>query len=231
MMHWDLKAGLLFVAIAIVSAGCGEMPAAATSSPRAQPARATPVVDDRPKLPQVTRDEYANLAAAWADVETLSRDPTGGQKLLRIERWLALQGDKIAPELIAAINNPAVGLATRLTACRALARLGQVGAPTLIAATDGEPKQLRLKAIESLGRIEPTSNEIVEKLVSLVSADDFESRKAALGGLREVGPPAKKAAGTLQSLLDDPQEDETIRSLAKAALQAVDPRTGLKPVQ
>jgi HEAT repeat protein len=204
------------------------MPApAAGKNGQRKAATAKPVVDDRPKLPQVTQAEYASLDAAWADVETLSSDPAGGQKLLRIERWLRMQGEKIAPQLVAKIEDPSAGLATRLTACRVLARLGPVATPTLLEATSGEPKQLRLKAIESLGRIEPPSKEIVTKLLALVDDEDFETRKAALAGLREVGPPARQAADKLQSLLNNPQEDDTIRSLAKAALKTVDPRTGL----
>ncbi len=227
-MRTPFETWLLVLVSVGVCAGCGEVPAAAAKKPgKKKPAGATLVVDDRPKLPQVTQAEYASLDAAWADVEKLSGDPTGGQKLLRIERWLGLQGVTIAPELVAKIKDPSAGLATRLTACRVLARLGPLATPTLLEASGGEPKQLRLKAIESLGRVEPSSDEIVKKLLALVDDADFATRKAALGGLKDVGLPAKQAADKLQSILNDPQEDETIRSLAKAALKAVDPRTGL----
>jgi HEAT repeat protein len=206
--------------------GCGDMPAQAARKPtRKKPASA--VVDDRPKLPAVTQSEYASLEAAFADVETLATDPAGGQKLVRIERWLGLQGDKIAGDLAAKIQDPTTGLATRLTSCRVLARLGPVATPTLLEAIGGEPKQLRLKAIECLGRVEPSSDEIVQKLLALVDEQDFETRKTALSGLKDVGVPAKSATDKLQGILNDPNEDETIRSLAKAALKAVDPRTGL----
>jgi hypothetical protein len=217
---------LLAIASSLTLAGCGEMPAKASrqASPRMPTSAAT---DDRPKPTAVTQAEYASLEAAFADVETLSTDPAGGQKLLRIERWLGLQGDKIAGDLAAKIGDPSEGLATRLTACRVLARLGPVATPTLLAATGGEPKQLRLKAIQSLGRVEPSSDKIVTRLLAFVDDQDFETRKAALGGLKEIGPPANVAADKLQSLLNDPDEDETIRSLAKAALKAIDPRTGL----
>jgi HEAT repeat protein len=217
-----MMAALLLAALA----GCGEMPAQAAKKPSKKKAAAA-LVDDRPKLPTVTQSEYASLDAAFDEVETLSTDPTGGQKLVRIERWLGLQGDQIAGELAAKIKNPSVGLATRLTACRALARLGPVATPTLMEAMDGEPKQLRLKAIECLGRVEPSSDEIVTKLLVLVDDEDFETRKAAINGLKDVGVPADRAAEKLQSILNDPKEDETIRSVAKAALKAVDPRTGL----
>ena len=202
------------------------MPAAAAKKGGSSKASALSATG-QPKRPPVSQDEYASVQAAWADVETLSGDPAGGQRLLRIERWLDLQGDEIVAELAAKVEDPSAGLATRLTACRALARRGPVATGPLLSATGGQPRQLRLKAIESLGRIEPSSAAIVEKLLSLVDDEDFEIRKAALGGLREVGPPANKASGKLQSLLNDPKEDETIRSLAKAALKAVDPRTGL----
>ena len=215
------------LAAAVCLAGCGQMPAAAAKKPGNKNASASPA-SGQPKRPPVSQAEYASVQAAWADVETLSGDPTGGQRLLRIERWLDLQGDEIVAELVAKVEDPSAGLATRLTACRALARRGPVATDTLLAAAGGQPRQLRLKAIESLGRIEPSSEAIVEKLLSLVDDEDFETRKAALGGLREVGPPAKSASGQLQSLLNDPQEDETIRSLAGAALKAIDPRTGLK---
>jgi HEAT repeat protein len=217
---------ICLLGLLVLAAGCGEVPAAKRPTKK-KPTRATPVVDDRPKLPKVTQAEYASLEAAWADVEKVSGDPAGGQKLVRIELWLNLQGDRIAPELEAKIKDPAAGLATRLTACRVLARLGPKAMPTLMEATAGEPKQLRLKAIECLGRIEPSSAEIVKKLLALVDDQDFATRKEALEGLADIGPPARQAADKLQSILNDANEDETIRSLAKAALKKVDPRTGL----
>jgi HEAT repeat protein len=217
---------LFLLGLLVLAAGCDET-AAAKKPSKKKPTRATQVADDRPKLPKVTQAEYASLDAAWADVEKVSADPAGGQKLVRIELWLNMQGDKIASDLEAKIKDPAAGLATRLTACRVLARLGPMATPTLIEAAAGEPKQLRLKAIECLGRIEPSSDEIVKKLLSLVDDQDFATRKEALEGLADVGLPARQSAEKLQSILNDPNEDETIRSLAKAALKKVDPRTGL----
>lgn len=218
---------VLMIAVLLASAlaGCGEMPVKAAKKPSKK--KSVAAVDDRPKLPEVTHADFANLDAAFAEVETLATDPTGGQKLVRVERWLSLQGDKIAGDLAAKIKDPSAGLATRLTACRALSRLGPVATPTLMEAIGGEPKQLRLKAIECLGRVEPSSDEIVARLLVLVDDQDFETRKTAINGLKDVGVTAKNSAEKLQSLLNDPQEDETIRSVAKAALKAVDPRTGL----
>ena len=213
-------------------AGCGEMPTAAgNASAKKKRKASSAAVANRPKLPEVSQGDFASLDAAMAEVETLSTDPEGGQKLLRIELWLTMQGDKIAPQLAALIKDPSAGLATRLTACRALARLGPIATPTLLEAMSGEPKQLRLKAIESLGRVKPPSKEVVTRLVALLDEQDYEARKTALSALSNVGPPAKEhdpaIVQKLMSILNDTKEDETIRALAKQALKSIDPRKGL----
>lgn len=229
-MNVALRLTLLFAA-ALAANGCGETAVRAKKQPaKKQPAAAAgPSRSPRGNLqpPAVKPDEYPSLEAAFADVEKMSADPLGGQKLSRIERWLDLQGERIAPDLAERIQDPATGLATRLTACRVLARMGPVATPTLLAALEGEPQQLRLKAIQSLGRVQPSSAPIVNKLLALLDEPDFETRKAALGGLKEIGPPAQEAVEKLMHLLNDTSEDETIRSLAKEALKSVQPRRGL----
>ena len=74
---------------------------------------------------------------------------------------------------------------------------------------------------------EVVSKEIVEKVISLIDDKDFEHRKAAIGALASIGKPAAAAKDRLQDILNDMNEDETIRGLAKKALKAVDPRKGL----
>jgi len=94
-------------------------------------------------------------------------------------------------------------------------------------ATMSEPLELRVKAIECLGRLKPTSKQIVEKVISLIDDKDYEQRKAAIGALASIGKPAAAAKDRLQAILNDTKEDETIRGLAKKALKEVDPRKGL----
>lgn len=183
-----------------------------------------------PPPPKVEQDAYANVDAAMAAVEELvkNQDEKSGQELLKVETWLQMQGDKVAPELAAKIKDTAGPLPTRITACRVLMKLGPAAATTvLMEATASEPRELRVKAIECLGRLKPTSKEIVEKVISLIDDPDYEQRKAALGALASIGKPAGAAKDRLQAILNDTQEDETIRSLAKKALKAVDPRKGL----
>lgn len=228
-----LAAACILTLVAPLSLGCGEVPAAgAKKKPAPRKAFATPVVAPM-AAPKVEQDDYANVEAAMTEVEALAKssDETTSQKLLKIELWLNMQGAKIAPELEAMIKDPAVGLATRLTACRVLARQGPAAVPTLLEAAAGEPQQLRRKAIECLGRVKPTTAEAVHKLVALIDDPDYEMRKSGLAAIGNVGPPAKEHAPNLveelTSILNNINEDETVRSLAKDALKKIDPRRGL----
>jgi HEAT repeat protein len=228
-------AGLWFILFAALVglSGCG--PVAAAKKP-AKKKPATTTVATRPTLqaPKVEQSAYASVAAAMADVERVSTldDPNeANETLLKVETWLNMQGARIAPELEALIKDTGAGLPSRLTACRVLARLGPVALPTLLEATGGEPPLLRRKAIESLGRVKPPSAEAVTKLVSLLDDEDNEVRRSALGALGHIGQPAKQhepqLVQKLTSILNDVNEDETVRSMAKDALKKIDPRRGL----
>lgn len=212
--------------------GCGEMPAAADSAPKKTPTASPP--QKLPPPPVVPADAYASVAAAMAEVETATASGKGEdqKKLVLIELWLAQRGPRIEPELTAVVKDPQAGLASRITACRALAKLGAAGTPTLMAATSSETKRVRYKAIDALGSIEPPTKEIVEKLVSLLDDPDPDARRAALLGLSKVGPKAKSFApglvDRLTGILNNLKEEDTLRTAAHSALKKVDPRTKLQ---
>jgi HEAT repeat protein len=214
------------------SVGCGAEQGAKAPAPAKKAAKASQP-SPAPVKQTVAADAFASVPAALDQVEQLvaSGSPSS-EDLVKIETWLGMQGKKAAPELAAAVKDAKRPLASRITACRVLARLGPAGEATLIETSHGEPRQLRLKATESLGRVEPTDARIVKTLVELLDSDDFDQRKAAFTALANIGPPAAKAdAGLVQKLmgvLNDAKEDETIRGLAKTALKRVDPRTGLQ---
>jgi len=217
---------------ALAPLGCGPAPVAADNeakktSPASEPQRLPPP-------PVVPADAYANVAAAMAEVETATASGRGEdqKKLVLIELWLAQRGASIEPELAAAVKDPQAGVASRITACRALAKLGAVATPTLMAATASETKRVRYKAIDALGSIEPPTKEIVEKLVSLLDDPDQDARRAALLGLSKVGPKAKSFAPglveRLTGILNNLKEEDTLRTAAHSALKKVDPRTKLQ---
>jgi hypothetical protein len=223
---------LLFVALAtslvITSLGCGRAPVATHP---AQKKPAMQAVSNRPAatLPQVQQGDFASVDDALGQVSVLvkSGDTNIGVQLVKIETWLEMQGPSIEPQLAAKIKDTSGDLAIRLTACRVLSKLGPIAVPTLLAAIESEPRQLRLKATECLGRVKPPEAKSVARLLKLIDDKDFEQRKAAIGALANMGPAAKEATPKLISLLNNPDEDETIRSSAKFALKHVDPRKGL----
>jgi hypothetical protein len=214
--------------IGISLTGCGGRPTAKSKKPKqpSQVATAAAKADEAPA-------NYASVPAALAAVEQMSESGNPSpRELARIEQWLTSQGSAAAPELGTALADSDEHLAVRITACRALSRLGPAGKQPLLAAASAEPKQLRLKATECLGRLKPTDKAIVDELVAKLDASDFDQRKAALTALATVGPEASKhdprLVEKLTSLLNDTNQDETIRGLAKTALKKVDPRSGLQ---
>lgn len=225
-------AQLVFLAlVALLVIGCGPR-STTTSKPSKKKKQPTVAADAKPK-PAAAPLEFSSVPQALDAVEqmSLSGNPSS-QELMQIEQWLSSKGTQAAPELSAALADPNRHLAVRITACRALARLGPTGKQPLLQAASAEPRQLRLKATESLGRIKPTDKAIVDQLVTLLNSDDFDQRKAALTALATIGPAASKAdpklVDKLTGLLNDTKQDETIRGLAKTALKRVDPRTGLQ---
>ncbi len=213
--------------------GCGGQAsgkAAKKTSKKAVPKKPAETFVPPPPPPKVDQNAFADVDDAMAKVEELvkDQDEKTGQELLKVETWLQMQGDKITPELAERIKDTGGSLPTRFTACRVLMKLGPAAAtPVLMEATASEPRELRVKAIECLGRLKPTSKQIVEKIISLIDDKDYEQRKAAIGALASIGKPAAAAKDRLQAILNDTKEDEMIRSLAKKALKEVDPRKGL----
>jgi len=219
---------LTLVTLALV--GCGERPTANNKSPKKKKASEAAETQSADATSEAA---YASVPEALAAVEAISASGNpSSQELMRIEQWLSSKGAEAAPALTSALADPNQNLAVRITACRALSRLGVAGKEPLLNALSAEPRQLRLKAIECLGRITPTDKVIVDKLVAAVDDKDFDQRKAALTALATIGPAASKAdpklVDKLTRLLNDTKQDETLRGLAHTTLKKVDPRTGLQ---
>lgn len=221
---FDLRA-VLFLVIAI--AGCGDGPPRRESVNSVEsgvaPAKPQPPAQATP----ARQIEFASVDAAFAEVERLSGEPSAGPQRMQVERWFHDQGERIASELAAKLADADAGTASRMAACRVLARLGPTARPALLAASEGPPDPVRIKAIESLARLEPVDAETVAKLITLIDDDDRDVRRAAIAGLKHVGPPAKDASARLQAILSDASEEETIRAAAKEALKSVAPRRTL----
>ena len=222
---------LVFACVTLALAGCGERTAKTTVSAKKTETETKQAEASPPA--EASTVNYDSVPEALNAVEQLSASGNpSSQELMQIEQWLGAQGRDAVPHLSTALADPNRHLAVRITACRALSRVGAAGKEPLLQAASAEPRQLRLKATECLGRIQPTDKTIVNKLVSTVDSDDFDQRKAALTALANIGPAASKAdpklVDKLTVLLNDTKQDETLRGLARTTLKKVDPRTGLQ---
>lgn len=218
----------LLCCVALLLTGCGEMPVAnGGGSSKKQPKK---VAATKPATKiEIDPNKYGSVQEALADVKKLaeSGDPNAGHELLKTETWILRQGEKNVSMLAERVADNNENLAVRMTACRVLAKIGPAGRPAVLAATDSPKKELRVKAIESLGRIKPVERASLDKLIGLIDDKEYDIRKAALLGITSMGKEGAAATTRLMEKLNDTKEDETIRSLAKNALKAVDPRKGL----
>lgn len=219
-------------------AGCGSPPAKSNPPKRAPGAKAKPKASPPVESVTVTQPveaeptpRYGNvdeaLSAFRSAVESSDRDA-----ILRSEAWLVKQKEQAVAPLSHLLEGTDSSLEIRMAACRALGKTGPTATTTLLATLDSTefPESLKLKAVESLSVVRPSSRQIVDRLVAIADGDDERMRQVAIQGLGRIGPPAKSSAELLVRLLNNTAESETIRGEAKKALKEVDPRRGLMGV-
>jgi HEAT repeat protein len=86
----------------------------------------------------------------------------------------------------------------------------------------GKNLSLRATAAYAIWRIGGQVDEPVNTLIAMLNArDEHHSRSQAAWSLQRIGPPAKSAVPALRKALVD--GDESLRSQAAQALQAIDP--------
>src|SRR5687767_843143 len=96
-----------FLCFLVGCSGQASGKAAKKTSKKAIPKKPAETFIPPPPPPKVDQDAFANVDAAMATVEELvkNQDEKTGQELLKVETWLQMQGDKIAPELAAKIKD------------------------------------------------------------------------------------------------------------------------------
>ncbi|MCU0875959.1 MAG: HEAT repeat domain-containing protein [Pirellulaceae bacterium] len=179
----------------------------------------------KPKpAPQVAPDAFANLDAAVESLKSAAK-ASDTEAFVLAEQWIVLQGDAGVAPLGQILNDQGADLEHRIAVCRTLRRLGpKAKAPFQQALGDKSP-QIQLNAIKGLGLIEPTDPEIIKTLQGYLEHKEPRFRTEALFALANVGPPAQKAVEKkLISMLNDVNENETVRGAAKKALEEVAPR-------
>jgi HEAT repeat protein len=90
-------------------------------------------------------------------------------------------------------------------AADALGRIGPAAVPSLTQALQNPDPEVRLKAVEVLGRMGVDAKDAVPHLVRLLDDPDDQVRKAATRTLGRIGPPAQEAVPALMRTLLQPQ--------------------------
>lgn len=146
------------------------------------------------------------------------------ERMAKIQDYLQAQGAAAVRPLAEVMNNAQANLPARLAATQVLGRIGKPAEDVLKAATESPQPRVQVKAIERLGKIKPLEPANVTYLIGLVDHSDLTIRRQALRALKDVGKPAATATKKLNDLLNDPEEDEMSRGLAKEALRSINPR-------
>lgn len=204
--------------------GCGSSPEPKAPAPKK--AAKVELPPPQPKV-EVKPDEFASIAACLEDygkAVDIKSDQEQNRAITRCDMWLKLQGDKVVPELAACTLDSSKPLGLRLSTCRVLGSVGPAATDALIEVVDkGEPLQLQRKAIESLRRIQPSNQRIVNKMIALLETNELELLQESLKTLAVIGEPAKASAKRLSDLRMNHKE-ESVRVAAGDALKKVDPR-------
>lgn len=220
---------IAILALTAVLFGCGpqtyqQAKTTRTNRPAAnRRSSSKPAAKPKPSL-SVAPDSFAGIPEAIHSLTEAAKN-SKNDELIRADKWLAMQGQAAIEPLANIVNDEQAHLAGRIAACRVLRRLGSNAKPALKQALTSESKQMRLNAIKALGVVRPTDPDIIQTLVDLMGSEDERARLEAILSLARVGPSAKDlCADKLIAVLNDEQENETIRDAAKRALKKVNPR-------
>ena len=173
---------------------------------------------------KVPADAFPNLDAAIESLKTAAK-ASDTEAFVRAEQWIVMQGDAGVEPLGKILNDQQAELEHRIAVCRTLRRLGPKAKAPFQQALHDKSQQIQLNAIKGLGLIEPTDKDTIETLKGYLDHKEPRYRTEALFALANIGPPAQEAVEEkLIGMLNDMQENETVRGAAKKALDEVAPR-------
>jgi HEAT repeat protein len=216
-------------AIVLALAGCGgsATPTKQTASPGASAESKSGAAAKQRKSTaeaDVPENAYASLDEA-VEALTKAAEASDTPGFIRAETWLVKKGDAAVEPLARILNDQQAEISQRIAVCRTLRRLGPAAKPPLTKALEDPSTQIQLNAIKGLGLLRPTDEDIVRRLDQLVDSGEDRVRLEAILALGNIGAPAKEAcADKFITILNDMDENETIRDAAKRALQEINPR-------
>lgn len=184
-----------------------------------------------PSQPVSNATESPPAPTTFADVPTAldalaKAIPAEDQDMLRATTlWLSKQGAATVGPAAAEVEKQDNDLKYRLACLNVLGFVGPPAEAAILKATESESSHVRVKAIDSLGSIHPSSTPIVNRLIALLDDSDDAVQRRAIESLGRIGKPAQRAAPKLQAILNSDAND-SLRGAAKEALLKVEPRRG-----
>jgi HEAT repeat protein len=175
--------------------------------------------------------EFADIDDAWTVLsEAAAKEDT--DQIWAAIQWLAAQGQPTIKRMTTVMNDPSQVVADRLAACMVLGHIGDPARKELLAALSSDLFNVRARAAQELGKMEPLRKETIAALLEKLNEEqDNRVLVQVIMALGEIGEPAKAAAPKLLAIRDGPDNyDDTLRNAAHAAIKKVDPRrdfTGL----
>ena len=222
--------------------GCGGAGASSTPESRQKSAKKdgqpggkrppTPATALDPAL--VNRDDGPLGDGAFASVEEAidamraAADSGQGNRAVRVAQWLSRRGAESLAPLQRLLEDGQAPPTSRIAAVESLKRMGPQAVEGLVrvAESDGATA-VRASAIGAVASIQPVAPSTVDRVIQWIDLPDIAIRRAAVIAVGRLGSSAKKCAPRLQSILNDINEDETLRGEAKRALKSVSPRKTL----
>ncbi len=173
---------------------------------------------------EIPQDAYKSVAGATEALLKAAK-ASDTPAFERAETWLVRQGETAVDPLAQILSDEQADLAMRIAVCRPLRKLGPPAIPIFKQALESPSQLVQLNAIKGLGLIRPASADTIGTLVGLLDAEQERVRRETILALANIGPPAEAAcAQRLIDLLNDTQENETLRDAAKRALEEISPR-------
>ncbi len=166
-------------------------------------------------------------SAVVKTLDHISRDPGNGedfQFVLAAVRGLAEVGQDDAAGLGEGLRSPEPKV--RAAAAAVIQAMGRAGCATrdeLVTALDDENRWVRFDAIDALGSLGNDSAPATAQLAKLAASHDFTSQRHAIDALGRIGPAARDALPTLETV-GAKDIDPMIRSRAKLAAKQIDVR-------
>ncbi len=226
---FPMKRRLLIVAV-LTCAGCEPMET--TPPPNTRATAAAPVEKSEASSGSAFAAEASSATStSYADVPTALKAlaeaiPADDQETMRSATlWLSKQGQATVEPARVEVENPGNDVRYRLACLNVLGFVGPPAESVILKATESETPQVRLKAVDALGGIHPSSTPIVDRLIALLDDPDEAVKRRAIESLGRIGQPAQRAAPKLQAILNSDAND-SLRGAAKAALVKVEPRRG-----